>query len=196
MTEIEKILSCVGKPVRYTYPGEEGQKRGILKDRSVTTGGLVGVVPYWDVVDLIEFEGEPERMIRISYYRKPKERLNFAGQTSITEPLSIWKKLLITAAQDKPWFREILDDVMNELRHSEETSPGIENRPDVMGGVACIKRTRIPVWLLEQARRLGISDADLLRDYPTLTAQDLTNAWNFVRSHRAEIDAQIKANES
>jgi hypothetical protein len=46
-----------------------------------------------------------------------------------------------------------------------------------------------------QARRLGTSEADLLRDYPTLTVQDLANAWNFVRSHRAEIDAQIEANE-
>jgi uncharacterized protein (DUF433 family) len=73
--------------------------------------------------------------------------------------------------------------------------PGIESRPDVMGGVPCITRTRIPVWLLEQARRLGTSEADLLRDYPTLTVQDLANAWNFVRSHRAEIDSQIEANQ-
>jgi|GEM_PF-373413 len=73
--------------------------------------------------------------------------------------------------------------------------PGIESRPGVMGEVPCITRTRIPVWLLEQARRLGTSEADLLRDYPTLTVQDLSNAWNFVRSHRAEIDAQIEANE-
>jgi uncharacterized protein (DUF433 family) len=73
--------------------------------------------------------------------------------------------------------------------------PGIESESDVMGGVPCITRTRIPVWLLEQARRLGTSEADLLRDYPTLTAQDLANAWNYVRSHRAEIVAQIDANE-
>ena len=64
-----------------------------------------------------------------------------------------------------------------------------------MGGVPCITRTRIPVWLLEQARRLGTSEADLLRDYPTLTVQDLASAWNFVRSHRTEIDGQIEANE-
>ena len=73
--------------------------------------------------------------------------------------------------------------------------PGIESKPDVMGGVPCITSTRIRVWLLEQARRLGTSEADLLRDYPTLTVQDLANAWNFVRSHRAEIDAQIEANQ-
>jgi uncharacterized protein (DUF433 family) len=81
------------------------------------------------------------------------------------------------------------------VRDLSDDFPGIESRPDVMGGAPCITRTRIPVWLLEQARRLGTSEADLLRDYPTLTVQDLANAWNFVRSHRAEIDAQIEANE-
>ena len=81
------------------------------------------------------------------------------------------------------------------VRDLSDDFPGIESKPDVMGGMPCITRTRIPVWLLEQARRLGTSEADLLRDYPTLTVQDLANAWNFVRSHRVEIDAQIEANE-
>lgn len=74
--------------------------------------------------------------------------------------------------------------------------PGIEITPDVMGGAACIRSTRISVWMLEEARRLGISEADLLRNYPGLTARDLANAWDYVRSHRAEIEADIKANGS
>ena len=32
--------------------------------------------------------------------------------------------------------------------------PGIESRPGICGGEPCIVRTRIPVWILEQARRL------------------------------------------
>jgi hypothetical protein len=32
-------------------------------------------------------------------------------------------------------------------------------------------------------------------DYPTLTAQDLANAWAYVRSHRDEIEEEIEANE-
>jgi uncharacterized protein (DUF433 family) len=44
--------------------------------------------------------------------------------------------------------------------------PGIESREGVCGGAACIVRTRIPVWLLEQGRRLGTSEVDLLRAYP------------------------------
>ena len=74
--------------------------------------------------------------------------------------------------------------------------PGIESRDGVCGGEPCITRTRIPVWVLEQARRLGSSEADILRSYPTLRAEDLTHAWAFVRSHRTEIEAQIQENET
>ncbi len=77
-----------------------------------------------------------------------------------------------------------------------DTFPGIETRAGVAGGEPCIVRTRIPVWLLEQARRLGTSEADLLRAYPTLRAQDLANAWAYVESHREEIERQIAENES
>ncbi|HVX10137.1 MAG TPA: DUF433 domain-containing protein [Pirellulales bacterium] len=73
--------------------------------------------------------------------------------------------------------------------------PGIESRPDVCGGDACIVRTRIPVWLLEELRRQGLSEADILRSYPTLRAQDVANAWAFVRSHRGEIENQRRENE-
>lgn len=76
-----------------------------------------------------------------------------------------------------------------------EVFPGIESTPGVCGGEPCIVRTRIPVWVLEQARRLGSSEADLLRGYPTLRAEDLTNAWAYVRAHRDEIDHQIRENE-
>ena len=76
-----------------------------------------------------------------------------------------------------------------------DTFPGIESRPGVCGGEPCIVRTRIPVWVLEQSRRIGISEADLLRSYPNLRAEDLANAWAYVRSHRSEIDLQILENE-
>src|SRR5438034_4750062 len=71
-----------------------------------------------------------------------------------------------------------------------EAFPGIESTPGVCGGEPCIVRTRIPVWLLEQARRLGTGEADLLRSYPTLRAEDLVNAWAYVRAHRGEIEEQ------
>lgn len=74
--------------------------------------------------------------------------------------------------------------------------PGIESRPNVCGGEPCIVGTRIPVWLLEQARRLGANEADLLRAYPTLRAKDLANAKAYVHSNPDEIEKQIRENES
>ncbi len=81
------------------------------------------------------------------------------------------------------------------IRDLGDAFPGIESAPDVCGGEPRIVRTRIPVWLLVQARNLGTSEADLLRIYPTLRAEDLANAWAFYRSHRADIDRQIEENE-
>jgi hypothetical protein len=118
--EVDKILSKIGKKVEFTYPGDEGKKLGVLRDRAVFGCNYVGEVPYWDVVDLIEFEGEAElEFIRITYYRKkPGQPLNFAGQTSITEPVSVWRKMLVSAAQEKNWFRALLQDVMRDLENS------------------------------------------------------------------------------
>ena len=65
-----------------------------------------------------------------------------------------------------------------------------------MGGEPCIARTRIPVWLLAQARILGSGEADILRAYPILRAEDLTNAWAYFRANRDEIEQQIVENET
>jgi uncharacterized protein (DUF433 family) len=81
------------------------------------------------------------------------------------------------------------------VRDLGEAFPGVESTPGVCGGEPCIVRTRIPVWVLEQARRLGTREADLLRCYPTLRAEDLANAWAYVRAHRQEIEKQIRENE-
>jgi len=88
---------------------------------------------------------------------------------------------------------QILQRVVQDLG---DAFPGIESNPNVCGGEPCIVRTRIPVWLLEQARRLGTTEAELLQSYPTLRAEDLVNAWSYVRSHRSEIDRQIDENEA
>ena len=77
-----------------------------------------------------------------------------------------------------------------------DAAPGIESDPAVCGGEPCVVRTRIPVWLLARARALGVSEAELLRSYPTLRAEDLANVWAYYRAHRAEIDQQIRDNEA
>jgi uncharacterized protein (DUF433 family) len=87
---------------------------------------------------------------------------------------------------------QILQWVVRDLG---DAFPGIESNPGVCGGEPCIVRTRIPVWVLVQSSRLGLTEADLLRAYPTLRAQDLANAWAYFRSHRDEIEHQARANE-
>ena len=103
-----KILRQIGKRVTFVYP--EGPKKGYLKDRTFIHSPGSTTVPYWDVVDLIEFPSEIEaKWIRIGYYRKPKDRLVFASQTTITEPIETWKELLSQAAKEKAWFRELVE---------------------------------------------------------------------------------------
>jgi len=87
---------------------------------------------------------------------------------------------------------QLLRWVVNDLG---DAFPGIESAPGISGGEPRIVRTRIPIWVLEQARRQGVSEADLLRSYPTLRAEDLVNAWAYMRAHRAEIEQQIQENE-
>ncbi len=82
------------------------------------------------------------------------------------------------------------------VRDLGDAFPGIDSTPGVAGGEPCIVRTRIPVWLLAQARRLGTSEANLLRAYPTLRAEDLATAWAYYRVHRDEIEQQIRENEA
>jgi uncharacterized protein (DUF433 family) len=72
----------------------------------------------------------------------------------------------------------------------------IEKTADVAGGAACIVNTRISVWVLENFRRLGWTEAKLLANYPTLRAADLVHAWEYVDTHRREIDEAIKKNEA
>lgn len=43
---------------------------------------------------------------------------------------------------------------------------GIEKTLGVCGGDACISGTRIPIWVLVNARNLGISEAQLLLILP------------------------------
>lgn len=88
---------------------------------------------------------------------------------------------------------QLLKWVVSELN---DAAAGIDSKSEVCGGAACIVRTRIPVWILEQLRRQGASEQSILAAYPTLRAEDLVNAWAYVRSHGPEVEAQIRDNEA
>jgi uncharacterized protein (DUF433 family) len=73
--------------------------------------------------------------------------------------------------------------------------PSIVATPGVCGGAPRLIRTRIPVWSLERMRQLGVSEADILKSYPTLRAADLVQAWSYAERHRGDIDKAIQENE-
>ena len=93
----------------------------------------------------------------------------------------------LTPAENAQMLQWIVRDIGNAFH-------GIERRPGVCGGAPCIARTRIPVWLVAQARLTGMSDVDVLRSYPTLCAEDVANAWAYYGAHREEIERQIREN--
>ena len=71
----------------------------------------------------------------------------------------------------------------------------IRKTPGVMGGEACIRRTRIAVWNLVEAWNSGYTDAELLRRYdPPLSREDLEAARAYYAANRAEVDAALRDN--
>ncbi|MEG4228798.1 DUF433 domain-containing protein [Microcoleus sp. N9_B2] len=98
-------------------------------------------------------------------------------------------QLLALTPEEKAQAIELLAQSLRKF------GSGIQNTPGVCGGDACIRQTRIPVWVLVNARRLGISEAELLEDYPTLRATDLANAWAYAEAYPDEIEIAIREQE-
>lgn len=76
------------------------------------------------------------------------------------------------------------------------TASWISKKPDRCGGDACIRETRIPVWVLVGYHRLGMSDAAILESYPSLGPADLEAAWEYAAANEEEIDTAIRENEA
>jgi uncharacterized protein (DUF433 family) len=72
----------------------------------------------------------------------------------------------------------------------------VQKTPDVCGGDACIRGTRVPVWAVIAARQGSVTDADLLKYFVTpLTPEDLEAATVYYERHRDEIDKNIADND-
>lgn len=84
-------------------------------------------------------------------------------------------------AAPEPVQAEVLDFVLFvKARSGTAPVPGssvrIQRTSGVCGGEARVGMTRIAVWMLEEARRSGVGDLDLLKDYPGLSVFDLEAA--------------------
>jgi uncharacterized protein (DUF433 family) len=74
--------------------------------------------------------------------------------------------------------------------------PLVQRTPGVCGGDACIRKTRIPVWLLVLARKQVRTDDQLLADCPVLTLSDLDAGWGYYRANAVEIERAIGFNDT
>ncbi|MBW4506867.1 MAG: DUF433 domain-containing protein [Scytonematopsis contorta HA4267-MV1] len=99
------------------------------------------------------------------------------------------KQLLALTTVEKAQAIQIL------VQSLTNTWQGIEKTPGVCGGDACITNTRIPVWSLVNDRNLGMSDAEILKAFPSLNAADLVNAWVYADAHNIEIEQAIREND-
>ena len=52
----------------------------------------------------------------------------------------------------------------------------ISSDPDILHGKPCIKGTRIPVTLVVSLLAEGISVEEIIKDYPSITPEDITAA--------------------
>ena len=78
---------------------------------------------------------------------------------------------------------------MAAIRASEY--PRIVRDARILGRVPTVRGTRIPVRAIAFVWRATGDRARVLRDYPSLTAEDLDEAIRFYEAHRAEIDADL-----
>ena len=75
-------------------------------------------------------------------------------------------------------------------------APTIQKTPGVCGGAACIRKTRIAVWMLVVDQKLGMSDAAVLDAHSSLTPDDLDAAWDYYRANPVEIERAIWLNDT
>ncbi|WP_339378319.1 DUF433 domain-containing protein [Calothrix sp. NIES-2100] len=71
------------------------------------------------------------------------------------------------------------------------SSQPIQVTVGVCGGQPRIRNTRIPVWTLVAFRQQGADEEELLRNYPTLTLNDLKAAWTYYEQHHEQLDRAI-----
>lgn len=82
------------------------------------------------------------------------------------------------------------------MRLQTEMAELIRKTPGVIGGDACVGNTRIAVWMLVGARRMGLSDEQIRQRYETpISKEALAAAWAYYDVNREEIELAIRENE-
>jgi uncharacterized protein (DUF433 family) len=71
--------------------------------------------------------------------------------------------------------------------------PNITYNPAIQGGAAVVAGTRLPVRTVAFYWRRTHDRKRILRTFPQLTPELLTEAMHYYEAHQAEIDAEINA---
>lgn len=102
----------------------------------------------------------------------------------------LYQELLRSLSKlDLPEKKGLLHDLKSMI--AAEEPPNIRHTSGVVGGKACIRQTRIPVWLIVDLKRQGVVDSEILEGYPSLSMQDIEAALHYYADHRAEIEGDI-----
>lgn len=66
--------------------------------------------------------------------------------------------------------------------------------PDVMGGKPVIKGTRIPVYLIVEFAESGMTEVEILKEYPQLRKKDIKAALLYAskRVERCKLEPQLR----
>lgn len=99
--------------------------------------------------------------------------------TKLAESLA--EAVVALRKEDYALFQEALTDKM------------VKKTPGIVGGHACVRNTRIAVWILISLMNQGTDDAILLQKFPGLSLIDLAAARIYYTNFKAEIDETINS---
>jgi uncharacterized protein (DUF433 family) len=179
MVSVREASFVVGVPVKTVNKAiDEAKIR-----RGVTRGQRERLLSRWAVLQLA-LEKELEQ--RISMEVRPNVRASFLkAVAAVDHNADIEVRLgdsLILLIECK----SIRDRIDQRWRTLSLALDAIVEDPEVQGGAATFKGTRVMVWPIVDALRLGESESELLEHYPALTPEKLEAAklYAAVRPHR------------
>jgi uncharacterized protein (DUF433 family) len=139
----------------------------------------------------------PTQMVSVS--ESASKTLKKLAQTSGLAPEFIVEKAIEQFSQmmANPGFAASTSAAGLAQPSSQLSTPisRIVKTPGICGGRACIQGSRITVWGLVAYKRLGATDAEILRAVQGLTPADLHAALDYAAANPQEIDRDIRENE-
>ena len=109
------------------------------------------------------------------------------SEYAITLSSQTYEMIQQLAQRTQQTIEQVVSDLaLQPMKH-------IVSRPGVQGGSPCIRGTRVPVWVLASIHKQGDTPEDILEMYTNLSAAQVYAALSYYYEHRAEIDAEIDA---